>query len=434
MLNKIMDIIEIYVTAALFALICIIVGIQIVLRTTGLPLAWTEETARYLFIWIIYLASSKAVKDRKHLSVEIIPILLKEKGKLIINILSNILCAFYWFNPLVWLAAEYARNDAELSCDSRVLQKISSSEHYDYCLTLLSVADNSNQMVAAMSTGGRKMKKRIDMIIKPPKNKTIAILVTIICLSLGTASFIDVSAKAESSTAQSLPKNGTVENITEITSLGNIYEVYQLLNSLPNPNDNYKINSITINNMEKFKILDIGYEFSKSDSTGGLDKDDVRKINDNALLLFSSISDLNTINISYIDKQANSVIRNVKAPVTYTYQRSQINGKNSDNITPQIDNSFWQSWGGNNVILIYGHSEILSRIGIEKNDYEESSEMVNRIFSTLGDYDDTWQSYSSTIYRFSPNPAYSDWADFMIATDEHGNLKSHGIILSDLEN
>jgi len=85
--------------------------------------------------------------------------------------------------------------------------------------------------------------------------------------------------------------------------------------------------------MEKFKILDIGYEFSKSDSTGGLDKDDVRKINDNALLLFSSISDLNTINISYIDKQANSVIRNVKAPVTYTYQRSQINGKNSDNIT-----------------------------------------------------------------------------------------------------
>jgi len=100
MLNKIMDIIEIYVTAALFALICIIVGIQIVLRTTGLPLAWTEETARYLFIWIIYLASSKAVKDRKHLSVEIIPILLKEKGKLIINILSNILCAFFFLVTL----------------------------------------------------------------------------------------------------------------------------------------------------------------------------------------------------------------------------------------------------------------------------------------------------------------------------------------------
>ena len=352
----------------------------------------------------------------------------------LIRLLGNILCAFYWFNPLVWLAAEAARNDAELSCDSRVLEKISSREHYDYCLTLLSVAGNSNQMVAAMSTGGRKMKKRIDMIIKPPKNKTIAVLVTIICLSLGTASFIDIRAKAESSTAQSLTKNGMVESITEITSLGNIYEVYQLLTSLPNANNNYKINNITINNMDKFKSLDLGYEFSKSDSTGGLDEDDVRKINDNALRLFATIPDLNTINISYIDKQANSVIRNIKAPITYTYQRSQIKGENGDSITPQIDNSFWQSWGGNNVILIYGHSEILSRIGIEKNDYEESSAMVNRIFSILGDYDDTWQSYSSTIYRFSPNPAYRDWADFMIITDELGNLKSHGIILSDLEN
>ena len=365
-------------------------------------------------------------------------------------LLGNILCAFYWFNPLVWLSVEAARNDAELSCDSRVIEKIESSEHFNYCITLLSIAGNGNQIVAAMSTGGRKMKNRIEMILKPPQKRTIALAVAIICLSLGAVSFININVRAEnSSIIEGLTESGQ-ENVHEFISLGNIYEVYQLLTSLENPNDNYKINTIIIDNRGNRKdmysigrSLYLGYEFSGSDSVPGLKDDHVKKISKNALCLFSNISDLENITISYIDKPANLAIRNEKAPISYSYRRSEIEKQYGDlsvigsdmeslNITPKIDNSFWQSMGGNNVIIVYGYSEYFASLGIEKKEYEENSAIANELFSKLGDYSDSWQNSGGTLYRFSPNPIYGEWADFMITTDELGNIKSHGVILSDL--
>lgn len=90
MLNKILDFIERYVTAFLFAAMCLIVMIQIILRTVGGDLSWCEEIARYLFVWIIYLASSKAMKDGKHLTVDILPIFLKGRAKIILNIIATL--------------------------------------------------------------------------------------------------------------------------------------------------------------------------------------------------------------------------------------------------------------------------------------------------------------------------------------------------------
>lgn len=347
-----------------------------------------------------------------------------------IRLLENILFALYWFNPLVWLSAEAARNDAELSCDSRVLDRISSKDHFNYCFTILSISDNSNRIVAAMSDGGKKIKNRIDMIIKPPQKRSAAIIAAVICLSLGIPSFVNINVKAE---------NLSTIQMSDVISLGNIYEVYQLLTRLPNPNDNYKINTITINTKDEDvhnggQSLYLGYEFSEKNSIGGLNDDDVEKINANALRLFSGISDLKNITISYIDKPANSIIRNIKSPVTYTYDRDKIK-KHGDSVSivPEVDVSFWQSWGGNNVIIVKGYSDIYSKIGIKEEEYKENPAMVGKLLSKLGNYSDSWKNHKSTIYRFSPNPVYPDWKDFMIATDEFGNLESHGIILSDSE-
>lgn len=337
------------------------------------------------------------------------------------RLLGYIFCALYWFNPLVWLAAEVARNDAELSCDARVVQKLNKSEHFNYCIMLLTIHGNGKQTVAAMSTGGRKMKKRIDMILKPPQKQAIAIVVAIICFSFGIASFININVQAE--------------NILLVTSLDKTREIYQLLNSLENPNDDYKINTIIINNTDDDRNMDclaksiyLGYEFSQNDSVGGLSDGDVQRINTNVLHLFSSISDLDAVTISYIDKPANSIIRNKKAPITYRYRRSEIN---NSKITPEIDNSFSQSKGGNNVIIVCGYSEFFSNIGIGEREYEENPKIVSEIISRLGDYDYSWQSDKSNMYKFSPNPIYSDWSNLMIITDEFGNLEGHGVILSD---
>lgn len=73
----------------------IAVFLQVVLRFATAPLAWTEELARYLFAWLVYISSSYAVRERGHIKVEVVSLLLKERGKLVLEILANI-CFFFF--------------------------------------------------------------------------------------------------------------------------------------------------------------------------------------------------------------------------------------------------------------------------------------------------------------------------------------------------
>ncbi len=90
MLNRALDFIEKYVTAVLFAAMCTIIMIQIIFRFVSWNVSWCEELARYLFVWIIYLTGSKAVKDGKHLTVDILPLFLKGKAQIILHIFSTV--------------------------------------------------------------------------------------------------------------------------------------------------------------------------------------------------------------------------------------------------------------------------------------------------------------------------------------------------------
>ena len=82
----------------------IVIFLQIALRIAGLPLAWTEEIARYMFIWLTYIGCSAAIHERRHISVDLIDLFLKERGKFIISIFGNvvflmfaIILAYYGF-------------------------------------------------------------------------------------------------------------------------------------------------------------------------------------------------------------------------------------------------------------------------------------------------------------------------------------------------
>jgi TRAP-type C4-dicarboxylate transport system permease small subunit len=83
--------IEKLICSILLALMTLIIVAQLILRWTGLPLAWTEEIARYLFVWLIYIACSYGIKERKHIKVEIILLLFEGKAKYIFQQISNIL-------------------------------------------------------------------------------------------------------------------------------------------------------------------------------------------------------------------------------------------------------------------------------------------------------------------------------------------------------
>jgi len=68
----------------------VIIFTQVVMRyvfSNSLP--WSEEIARYAFVWMIYIGVSYGVKKKKHLSVDVFSELLDYKGKLVLGIIAN---------------------------------------------------------------------------------------------------------------------------------------------------------------------------------------------------------------------------------------------------------------------------------------------------------------------------------------------------------
>jgi len=85
------------------------------------------------------------------------------------NWLAALAQALHWFNPAVWLAAQQARIDMELSCDELTLSHLDVQEHREYGRTIIKLLDTSVQtrrlaMLAAIGEDATQVKRRIQMI------------------------------------------------------------------------------------------------------------------------------------------------------------------------------------------------------------------------------------------------------------------------------
>lgn len=383
----------------------------------------------------IIILTENVIHDHRAIRLALIHEMVHYKQKdNIIRFIELILCAIYWFNPLVWLAAKAATNDAELACDSIVLKKINPSEHYNYCLTLLSIASNSKHMVTAMSEGGRKIQNRIGMILKQPKRLVNSILILLVSIILGIVSFINISVADNFTSDELFTIKSSISSTSEFISLGNIHNVYNLLTSLPNPNDYYEMNTLTIDNLKHgYSIpnnLDITFERYTFLRGPGISEGDVQTMDKNALQLFDNVYDLENITFTFIDSVPNSRRSIKNTPIAYSYKRSQIENKfGRTKITPHVYKRVMESSGGNNMILVFGYSDLYARLGIEYEEFQKNPKIAREVFSKLGAYSDSWASGGKCVYRFSPNPIYSNWFDLLVVTDGYGNIESHGISL-----
>lgn len=78
-------------TGILLAILSIITIVQVFARRVlGNSLSWTEESARFLFIWIIVLGASIGIKEGFHVSIVIVKEKLKGKAKNILYMGINI--------------------------------------------------------------------------------------------------------------------------------------------------------------------------------------------------------------------------------------------------------------------------------------------------------------------------------------------------------
>lgn len=96
LVDRAMDFIEYKVCATLFGIVVVLVCVQVFCRVSGISLTWTEELARYLNTWSIYFCTSRCVKNSKHLSVEILPLVLKGKAKIALAIFVDIVCLAFF--------------------------------------------------------------------------------------------------------------------------------------------------------------------------------------------------------------------------------------------------------------------------------------------------------------------------------------------------
>ncbi len=69
-----------------------IIALQVFMRyVVGDSLAWSEELARFSFIWLVYIGISYGIKKQRHIKVDVMLVLFKERGKIILNMISNVI-------------------------------------------------------------------------------------------------------------------------------------------------------------------------------------------------------------------------------------------------------------------------------------------------------------------------------------------------------
>jgi TRAP-type C4-dicarboxylate transport system permease small subunit len=99
-MKRFYDKLEEYLLVSSLAFTVILVFMQVVMRTVfDFALSWSEELARYIGIWQIWLGASLAVREGKHIRVEIIFGLLKGKAVHVAEIVAQLI----WFGFCVFI-------------------------------------------------------------------------------------------------------------------------------------------------------------------------------------------------------------------------------------------------------------------------------------------------------------------------------------------
>ena len=97
---------EEWVLVASMIVLVILVVAQVIARyVVNYSIGWSEELARYLLIWIAWIAASYAVTQHAHIRVEI----LKDRFPLRIKQIIEMIVLIIWFGMAAFLAIEGTR-------------------------------------------------------------------------------------------------------------------------------------------------------------------------------------------------------------------------------------------------------------------------------------------------------------------------------------
>lgn len=95
---------------------------------------------------------------------------------LLVQLLVNILCAFYWWNPFVYLLRYNLEKSFEFRCDQTVTKEFSQQETADYLETILKIYENHQEtynyqhtkanILGIADNNGQEIKERFEIMLK----------------------------------------------------------------------------------------------------------------------------------------------------------------------------------------------------------------------------------------------------------------------------
>ncbi|WP_332446129.1 TRAP transporter small permease [Sphaerochaeta sp.] len=94
---KAIDIILEYLMAVCFGVMTIAIFLQVVFRyVLKSPLSWSEELARYLFVWVSFIGGVIAARNGQHIGVELLVKKIPEKIQKGFTCFANFLTSFFF--------------------------------------------------------------------------------------------------------------------------------------------------------------------------------------------------------------------------------------------------------------------------------------------------------------------------------------------------
>lgn len=91
-----------WVIISSMAILSFLVFLQIVNRFIfKVPMPWTDEFAKYFFVWLSLYGSAKAVREKSHIFVDIIELFIKGQFGIIVGIIAEIVCLSFYVILLV---------------------------------------------------------------------------------------------------------------------------------------------------------------------------------------------------------------------------------------------------------------------------------------------------------------------------------------------
>ena len=130
----------------LLGTMALVISLQVFMRYVfRASLSWSEELARYIFIWMIYIGISYGVKLNRHIKVDAFLLLLPERGKKWGGVISNLI--FLGFAGLiVYQSAGVRAMIGELGQDSPAmgipLQWVYTAVPAGFCLVIFRLLQN----------------------------------------------------------------------------------------------------------------------------------------------------------------------------------------------------------------------------------------------------------------------------------------------------